>query len=125
MERLRDFTENALKRRETMRESHLQAECAANEEKLKHVRLVRNESVEDSDLQTGFIPATFMPMPGNVATKGRDMKVAKGILLGTIFNGTGIVRPWGGRFKSPVKKSTEVCTTCRLSIIEAQHSQFI
>ena len=99
MERLRDFTENALQRMESKRRTQIESEMASNEEKLRHTRLIKddnNELCADTILE-----AEFMPGPGSV--KYRDSWISKGIF--SFFNNIGVLPPWGGRFK--ISQSSE------------------
>jgi hypothetical protein len=90
---LAQFTHDALKRREATRSNYLAAEYAANEEKLLHSRLIHTQDLIESN--NGPLSAVFMPMPGTIPVKSKDM-----------WSKQGILSPWGGRFRSPEKKSS-------------------
>ena len=121
MDRLRWFTELALRKREETRKKFLKAEIAANEERLLYSRQIQDASaihkVIDPSTEQGYIPATFMPMPGSVPAS----KVK------TIWSEQGIHSPWGGRFKNTQKSTSEEVTLSffkyvMINEIETQHS---
>lgn len=74
MERLRDFTEKALQRREHRKKTQIENEMAANEEKLRHARLIKDNDDLGDNLT---LEAEFMPGPGSFRYK--DSWVSKGI----------------------------------------------
>jgi hypothetical protein len=81
LERLRDFTDKALKRRETRRKSQIESEMAVNEEKLRHTRLIQDD--DDSLSANMTLEAEFMPGPGSF--KYKDSWISKGILHSLII----------------------------------------
>jgi hypothetical protein len=94
MERLREFTQNTLEKRERMREKSIIAERIVNEEKLMHKGHLANHKSEIPEC----LPAEFMPMPGSINNKKNEKLTEKGISS-----------PWGGKFKlSPGKPGKEV-----------------
>jgi hypothetical protein len=98
MDRLRLFTEMALNKRKETREKFLHAEMAANEEKLIHTKLISKGEHQR------ILTAEFMPAPGSVPNiKTKDIWAEQGNYSKFYFKG--IHMPWGGRFKSPEKKS--------------------
>ncbi|KAJ3415368.1 hypothetical protein HDV05_005105 [Chytridiales sp. JEL 0842] len=112
MERLRWFTEEKLKNKQALQDRFTAIEIAANEERLRQLRLIRNprgltadgaEVLDDDDhdhdeqgggVDTETLRAIFVPHPGQVPPpKTRDTWAEKGINL-----------PWGGRFQASTPK---------------------